>query len=129
VDDSDLRRRRIAWGLLLVGCALVFTGAGVILRHRYQLETPEAASRLEATPDAKRMVAALRQLTFLLVVLVCVLGVSLLAFRRWSRGFRQRLLRKSPAPTPSEDVWAMHRLSEEPAYGSEDPPPSAGPGT
>jgi hypothetical protein len=59
-----------------------------------------------------RKVEVLRRATFLLVILVLVFAVSLLAFRRWSRHYRARLLREPHGATESDDVWAMHRLPD-----------------
>lgn len=58
------------------------------------------------------MVRALRQATFLLVVLVLIFAISLLAFRRWSKRYRARLLREPHEATEYTDAWAMHRLPD-----------------
>ena len=45
----------------------------------------------------------------LIVVVVVMLGLILLrSMRRW----RERVLRERPRPTPTTDVWSMHRLPE-----------------
>mgnify|MGYP001229591182 CR=1 FL=1 len=48
----------------------------------------------------------------LVVVLIIIFIVSSLAFLRWSRSFRRWVFHKPRPPTPSEDVWAMHKLPE-----------------
>lgn len=69
---------------------------------------PESGERV----PTGRKVEILRQATFLLVIIVLVFAVSLLAFRRWSRHYRARLLREPREATDAADVWAMHRLDE-----------------
>jgi len=63
-------------------------------------------------PETLKKVEVLRQATFILVILVIVLAISLLAFRRWSRHFRNQVLRSPHQATVAEDVWAMHKTPE-----------------
>ncbi len=53
------------------------------------------------------------------VVLVLVLFISIIAFMRISRNYRRYLLKKSSKPTPTSDVWQMHRVPEIPEDDSE----------
>ncbi|HON65166.1 MAG TPA: hypothetical protein PLS23_01620, partial [Phycisphaerae bacterium] len=62
------------------------------------------------SPEVKAR--AIWQLLFWLLILTFIFLVSTTAFLRWSRHFRRSLLRKPHEPTPSEDVWAMHKLPE-----------------
>jgi hypothetical protein len=46
----------------------------------------------------------------LIVVVVVMLGLILLrSLRRW----REHVLREPPRPTPTSDVWSMHRLPDD----------------
>ncbi|MCH7700162.1 MAG: hypothetical protein IID37_00615 [Planctomycetes bacterium] len=58
--------------------------------------------------------------------MVFVLGGFILI--RSSRRYRERLLRRPPPPTPSVDIWKMHRLPDdvESEFESDDPPADAG---
>ena len=47
------------------------------------------------------------------VFMVFVLGVFI--FVRSSRRYRRRLLHERPPPTPSVDIWKMHRLPDDDA--------------
>jgi hypothetical protein len=52
-------------------------------------------------------------LLLLLLLLFLVFTVATLALVRWSRRFRAVITRRPHPPTPSDDVWRMHRLPEE----------------
>lgn len=113
---QEENRRRIALLLIGLGAFLVVLGIVLGVHHRAvdanraAVSTPSAeAVRLGPTEQAR----LIQWVLFELVLLVGILAVSLYAFKLWSRRFRQMLLRKPAAPTPSEDVWAMHRLPEE----------------
>jgi TRAP-type C4-dicarboxylate transport system permease small subunit len=48
-----------------------------------------------------------------LVLLVMGLAVCMFALLRLSRRYRERLLRKPDKPTPTPDIWRMHKLPED----------------
>ncbi len=104
------RPRWISISLLVI----VLLGAGALIAL-LSVQPPPAvpAPATRSVPQAISG-AQLRYVLFLVVILVLVLAVSLLALLRWSRHFRRLILHKPPPPTPAEDVWAMHRLEEEP---------------
>jgi len=111
---EEAHRQRIALVLLLIGTALLLAGVAMVLQHQNTLHTPQAKSVTSQAPEAKLRVAQiLKESLFALLVLVIIFGTGTFAFLRWSRRFRQRLLRRPRPPTPSEDVWAMHRLPDE----------------
>ncbi len=124
--------------LLLIGTGLVLIGLALLLRQEYVelaideavLHAHEPAGRPETAPsplvpEVRRQGRLLRQVLFLTLILVLVFAVSTLAFLRWSRKYRRSLMRKPRRPTPSSDVWAMHRLK-----GDDDaePPVASGQG-
>ena len=114
MDRRDLERRRTHSPLLMAGAACscaVFAFA----------ETAWARTA-PASIVAAMSPALVRSVLYLLVILTLALCVSLIAFLRWSRHFRRFILRPPAPPTPSEDVWQMHRLPEE-AEGDDVPPP------
>jgi len=123
---DDPHARRAAAVLLLVGTGLVLIGLALLLQQEYvELALDEASLHAQAPaggpeaapgpllPEARRQGRLLRQVLFLTLILVLVFAVSTLAFLRWSRKYRRSLLRKPRGPTPSSDVWAMHRLAPE----------------
>jgi hypothetical protein len=71
---------------------------------------PENSERVASRVDKAKMI---QQMLFYLLVLVGIFSISIYAFKLWSRRFRQSLFHKPLSPTPSSDVWAMHRLPEE----------------
>ena len=111
------KRRRIALLLMGLGLFFILLGVGLGAHHCETLaESREgfSGSTVSTTQLSRDQQAnVLRQVLFLVVVLVGILGVSLYAFKVWSRRFRQMLLRKPAPPTPNEDVWAMHRLPDD----------------
>lgn len=130
---DDPQARRAAAVLLLVGTGLVLIGLALLLQQEYvELALDEVALQAQAPaggpetapspllPEARRHGRLLRQVLFLTLILVLVFAVSTLAFLRWSRKYRRSLMRKPRSPTPSSDVWAMHRLAPE---GDAGPPP------
>jgi len=56
--------------------------------------------------------------------MVFVLGGFILI--RGSRRYRERLLHRRPPPTPSNDIWKMHRLPDDVDIEPDDPPADAG---
>jgi uncharacterized membrane protein YidH (DUF202 family) len=128
---QEENRLRIALMLMALGVLLIFGG---ILLGVQQYRTVQASQvrplKAEAPAvqlDRDKQVQLIRAVLFVLLVLTGILAVSLYAFRRWSRRFRQWLLRKPARPTPSEDVWVMHRLPEDWVAEVSKPPPGPEP--
>jgi uncharacterized membrane protein YidH (DUF202 family) len=108
---AESNRQRIA--MLLIGLGMVLTLVGFsLLVYNQPADSWSSASQPTSSVPPETKVRALRQMLFWLLILVVIFLVSTLAFLRWSRHFRRSLLRKPHEPTPSEDVWAMHKLPE-----------------
>ena len=129
---QEENRLRIALLLLGLGSGLVLFG--VLLgaehyrsAHAVQVQPVHAAPAPAVHLTRSAEVGLIKQILFILVVLVSILAVSLYAFRLWSRRFRQMLLHKPAPPTPDGDVWAMHRLPEDALTEFSEPPPDAAP--
>lgn len=112
---EEQHRERIAGVLLLAGVSLILVGAGLLIHQQHQLDASQPVlNSATLSPEARvRRAEAIHSLLFLLIMLVVIFAAASLAFLRWSRRFRRWLLRKPALPTPSEDVWAMHRLPED----------------
>jgi len=118
---AEENRRRIAAALCLLGVGLILTGAVLILQHRVNIGAGQGPlPRVSDARDNVLIAQAIQRVLFWVLVLVGVFGVSTFAFLRWSRRFRNWLLSRPHPPTPAEDLWAMHRLPDE-------PPADAGP--
>ncbi|GMU24709.1 MAG: hypothetical protein AMXMBFR13_47820 [Phycisphaerae bacterium] len=111
---EEENRRRIALVLLVAGAFLMIAGMGLVAYHYHYVHSvaPTHATR-PIRMDTSSQARMIQQVLFLLLVLVGVLAISLYAFRRWNRRFRDFLFRKPHSRTPSEDVWAMHKLPDE----------------
>jgi hypothetical protein len=126
-------RLRIAVLLLGLGAILILVGVVLGVQHYRGLRAlEEARPTIAQVPPGVRLdrgaeVGLIRQVLFVLVVLVGILAVSLTALRLWSRRFRQVLMHKPAPPTPDADVWAMHRLPEDALAEFTEPPPEAEP--
>lgn len=107
---SETNRKKIAALLIGLGAGLILIGFLFFLSQPPAETLPLPTTR-NAVPLPTRA-RAMKQLLFWLVVFLLIFGVSTLTFLRWSRRFRDWILRKPHAPTPSEDVWAMHKLPE-----------------
>lgn len=108
---AESSRQRIALVFAGVGLLLVLIGFGLLAHSQASIDSGALATRPSPIPPAVKA-RAIRQMLFWLIVLVLVFMVSTMAFLRWSRHYRRSLLRKPKEPTPSEDVWAMHKLPE-----------------
>lgn len=108
---AESSRQRIALIFAGIGLVLVLIGFGLLTHSQANVDTGILATRPSSVPPEVKA-RAIRQLLFWLVVLVLIFLVSTMAFLRWSRHYRRSLLRKPKEPTPSEDVWSMHKLPD-----------------
>ena len=96
-----------------MGSAFVFGSiVRVADRHGIDLSAPIAQS---ISPVGYMKVVLLIVGLFM----VFVLGGFILI--RGSRRYRERLLRRPPPPTPSVDIWKMHRLPDDTELEPDDP--------
>lgn len=117
---SEENRGRLA-GILCIG-GMLFVLLGVYLMFQYRFELYESvASGPGPLPDNKATARMLQAILFWVLVLIGVFTVCTVAFLRWSRRFRRYLLARPRPPTPSDDVWSMHRLPEEAAASDAKP--------
>lgn len=114
---QEENRRRIALSFLVLGLALILLGIGFWVSQQQAIRAGQA---LPAGPrqgqirvDNATKAKVIQHVLFMLLVLVGILSVSLYAFKLWSRRFKAALFRKPKPPTPSADVWAMHRVPTE----------------
>jgi len=107
---EEHNKKSVALVLLLAGGALVLAGAGVIIYQQHLVATRGLPPAKPVIDDPVPMAAVIQKVLFSLLILVLVFCVTMLAFVRFSRRFRQWLLRRPAPPTPAEDVWAMHQL-------------------
>lgn len=110
---AESNRQRIAFVLMGAGIVLALLGFGLLWLQQpapgpVSSPTTQPAAALSTSLQAR----LLRQALFWLVILVIIFLVSTTAFLRWSRHFRRSLARRPHPPTPSEDVWVMHKLPE-----------------
>lgn len=113
---AEENRGRLAGILCIGGLLFVLLGVFLTLEHHYEIYE-SAASGPGPLPDNKATARMLQAVLFWLLVLISVFTICTVAFVRWSRRFRKYLLARPHPPTPSSDVWSMHRLPEQAAGG------------
>ena len=110
--------RRFATVMVLLAIASILAGLALIAYYQHQIESYRAAHLPPTSQEAIQTAKAMKHLLFGLLLLAGVFLVSSYAFVRWSRRFRNQILRKPRPPTPSDDVWAMHRLPDDDNHGT-----------
>ena len=114
MDQPNSYRRPLAVGLLLAGVVLL----GIAFLLWVRTGEPSAGPPAERSTNPASTIVEARQLLgllLLLLVLFLVFTVATLALVRWSRRFRAAITHRPHPPTPSDDVWRMHRLPQEPS--------------
>ena len=118
------KRVRAALVVLIGGVVLLLAALGMALLRipssERQVVPPE---RVESAPTDEAVAA---RTGVVLIAVGSVLMVTLLAacyaLFRVTRRFAAAGQRKAFQPTSTEDVWQMHKLSDEPAGESQDSP-------
>ena len=114
-DSPDLSRSRVT---LTIATAVVLVILFAAIWSLPDVPAPQPGATTD--PAAAAEARVLRYVLFLVIILVGIFFVSAFAFLRWSRHFRRTLLRRPSPPTPSSDVWAMHRLPDDEPDGADD---------
>jgi hypothetical protein len=119
--STSQQRLRAGYAVFILG-TFILLSAWVLWVMR-GVESPGDATvrgeKLEP-PSPDQLVPALNVGMLLIgVVLVLVLFISVIAFIRISRNYRSYLLKKAVKPTPTSDVWRMHKIPEVPDEGAE----------
>lgn len=76
-----------------------------------RFETP--TSQPTSTPSEDHRLLRWRQTFFWAAIIVIIFFFAALVIIRFSLRYRAFLFREKNPPTPSEDVWKMHRLPED----------------
>jgi hypothetical protein len=84
-------------------------------------EKPRAASAPARKKTDPRVARWIRTLYWSLVLIVILLFAAI-AIVVFSRRYRAYLLRGRQKPTPSDDIWAMHKLPPDSLSDSDSPP-------
>jgi uncharacterized membrane protein YidH (DUF202 family) len=119
---AEENRRRIAGALCVLGVILVLAGVWLIAAHQEQLAQVEQRPTHQASRSVM-LALTIQQVLFWLLILIVIFGVSVFAFLRWSRRFREWMFYRPHPPTPADDVWTMHRLPEQGESSNIDSPP------
>ena len=114
----DLReRRRLAIGLMLVGgvlLALSVTTAANRKAEQRRMSVKRASDRASAAPPQIDRPKLLRDWLLVAGGLVIVFLVATLAMARLRRRLLTFITGRPARPTPSGDVWRMHKPPDEP---------------
>jgi hypothetical protein len=125
-DQSRNRNKGQQWAALLI--VIVFT------KYIHLVEAQPIPSTASAHIDSAtsnpsdsssetRRLLHWRQTFFWAIVLVLIFFLAALVIIRFTLRYRAYLFRERQKPTPSEDVWKMHRLPEDEAGPRDEAPP------
>lgn len=115
-ESSDQNRLRIGLAVLVSGVLLMLWAWGS-WAYRLSAELPDAqvGSKVLAEPTGEQLHAASAMRWFLVVAFVVALvglfGSYILL--RISRRYRDAASRSPAAPTTYQDVWSMHKVSDD----------------
>jgi len=119
-QDRDTRRR-LGAVLVLLGMGLILASAAMLIYSRPPASPvpDEVTSAARVAPTAEKpaqqrpsasLLNGLAMGLFWLSATILAFLVATWALLRWSRRFRMLLVRRPDPPTPTPDVWGMHRL-------------------
>ena len=112
--SSDQQRLRAGYAVLCGGVSILFFAWLMAAWRGPQTDGATAARREKLIPPDPNEFIPDIQLGMLIcgILLLSILVLSLLAFVRVSRKYRNHLLKPPPTPTPTFDVWQMHKVPE-----------------
>lgn len=112
--STDEQRLRAGWAVLSIGVAILLLAWGLAAVRGPQGHGEVAVRHEKIDPPPSRGVLPAMTLYMYLqgMVLVVVLFISVIALVRVSRRYRQHLLKHSPGPSATADVWRMHRVPD-----------------
>jgi len=112
-------RRRMAFGLMLIGVVCLLGSVATVMHRRAELERLQARStsqtRSVAAAPVDRPTVARQWRYWLLAAgaLTVVFLVASLAMARLRRRLIAYVTARPAPPTPADDVWQMHKVPEE----------------
>ena len=114
--SSDPQRLRAGYAVLSLGVIILLFAWGTAVWRGPQGEGELAAGHQKLEPpQPNRLLPAAGPVMMLSGAgLLVVLVLSVVAFLRISRSYRRHLLRSPPEPTPTSDVWQMHKVPNMP---------------
>ncbi len=114
VGSTDQQRLRAGFAVLSMGMLILLLAWGMAV-YRGPQGQGESAVRHEKLdlPEPERGFPEMGAVMILSgTCLLLVFGLSILAFLRVSRRYREHLLRAPAVPTVTSDVWKMHEVPE-----------------
>ena len=112
VRQPERMKQRIGVILLLMGLGLLVASVLIVIHRGTQ--SPEVLP--VGSGDVQAATTYLRLLLVALVFLLVILALALLGVMAtvgWGRRFRESMRMGPSRPTPTDDVWRMHRLAED----------------
>ena len=117
--SSDHQRLRAGYAVLCGGVSILFFAWLMAVWRGPQADGAAAARREKLVPPDPNELIPDIQLGMVIcgLFLLLILVLSVFAFVRVSRKYRDYVLKAPPTPTPTSDVWQMHNVPE---YDGED---------
>jgi uncharacterized membrane protein YidH (DUF202 family) len=107
------QKRRLAKILAAAGALLVILGSIAVVLHYQQFSAPEPPAGKKSPEEIRRIAKAIELLLVIVMILFITFAFAALAFLRWSRRFRQLILRKPRPRTQADNLWDQHRLPDD----------------
>jgi hypothetical protein len=113
--SSDQQRLRAGYAVLSMGVLILMFAWGMAVLRGPQGQGEIAVRHQKLDPPAPDQILPAMGMGMLLcgVCLVVILVLSVVAFVRISRRYREHVLRSPAAPTPTSDVWQMHKVPDD----------------
>lgn len=117
--SSDQQRLRAGYAVLCGGVSILFFAWLMAVWRGPQADGEAAARREKLVPPDPNDILPNIQLGMVIcgICLLLILVLSVFAFVRVSRKYRDHVLKPTPTPTQTSDVWQMHKVPE---YDRED---------
>lgn len=108
-------RIRVAVVVFLLGLSLIALGIVLVVSRgaEYPPDLPPGEIPVSTTTGLKQFWDGMKQVLFYTSIVLLAFFTATFAFLRWSKRFRANLLRKPLTPTPTDDIWAKYRLSDQ----------------
>ncbi len=123
IGSTDRQRLRAGYLVLSIGAfILLFAWTMAVLRGPEGVGEIAVHQKLDPPQPEHLLPAVGIPMVAYGILLIVVLFTSLIALLRISRNFRRHFLGEHVKPTPTSDVWKMHRVPDVPPDDNDDQP-------
>ncbi len=112
--STDQQRLRAGYAVLCIGLVILMFAWGMAVARGPQGHGDVAVRHEKIDPPGPGSILPAISIGMFVygICLIAMFVLSVVAFVRLSRRYRDHLLRPSVKPTPTSDVWQMHKLPD-----------------